>query len=337
MKKLMLGVIIAASALVWTGCGVLEESANTAETDSLGEARQALSYVDLGMVMGSPVTNGNTYNAANAINPPAWCSDGSPGGPELSFKWTAPHTNTYTFSTAGSALDSILHIYAFSPASASTLLECNNDIDFNSGVYASSVTKELAAGTQIRIVVDSYEAVSSRSGSFKLNITPLNPPCSSPQNSCYEQIGEWNGTQCIYDPLPAGTACSDGNACTTGDACNGFGSCGAQPVNCDNAQKPPQVASLSCSAGTCSVIQSCAPGYTDCDGNFTNGCEANLLSNVNHCGACGNTCSEGQVCSSGTCVTPCRICQGSGVTCCSPEICRPKPFNPNYEICSGAL
>lgn len=322
------------SALVSTGCGVTEELADTQGPDALGESNQAL-YVDLGKITGSPAVTGSTYGAANEFNPPTACSDGSPGGPDLSFKWTSPQDNEYTFSTLGSAMDSILHVYVFNATTATSLLACNNDIDFSTGVLTSSVKLTLNEGAQIRIVVDSYEAVSARS-SFKLSIEPKWPICRFPQNGCVQSPGKWDGTNCDYPPLAAGTACSDDNACTSGDVCNGAKACVAQPVSCDSAPKPPQVASLSCSGadGSCSVIQSCSTGYANCDGSAANGCEVNLRTSSNNCGGCGVVCSDTQRCDAGTCVTRCAICPGSGVNCCAPNFCRPKPFNPSFYTCS---
>src|SRR6185503_14140017 len=64
--------------------------------------------------------------------------------------WIAPSTATYTFSTAGSSFDTILHLYN---GVGGALLGCNDDTN---GTLQSSVTVALSAGQGITIVVDGY-------------------------------------------------------------------------------------------------------------------------------------------------------------------------------------
>ncbi|RKH48856.1 hypothetical protein D7X55_04510 [Corallococcus sp. AB049A] len=269
-------------------------------------------YVDLGSNMGEPVTSGSVYNAANEFTAPASCADGL-GGPDLSFKWTAPMAGSYTFNTLGSALDSVLHIYTFNATSATELLGCNDEAPGT--VLNSSVTLSLAAGAQLRIIVDSYEPPTSRSGAFKLNIIPNFEPCPGTGNDCRESPGTWTQGGCVYAPKAAGTSCNDGNACTLGDVCNGAGACGGQTLTCANTAN---ATASSCSAGAC-TINTCAAGWADCDGVYSNGCEAYLDSN-NNCGACGRQCSWPNSCNGGTCAPSCDVCE-NGLECCSPKRC----------------
>ncbi|WP_375754371.1 hypothetical protein [Corallococcus exercitus] len=286
-----------AGVVAFAACGVADEVAAGKEPANLEQMKQRL-YVDLGSNVGEPVTSGNVYNAANEFTPPVSCADGI-GGSDLSFKWTAPQSGSYTFSTlgTGSLLDSVLHIYTFSENSATALLGCNDNADAPYPIVSSSVTlMNLAAGAQIRIVVDSYEPPTSRNGAFKLNIVPNFILCPSAPSECRVSPGTWTQNGCVYPPKAAGTQCNDGNACTTSDVCDGAGACGGQPLTCANTAN---ATASSCSAGSC-TITACAAGWANCDGVYSNGCETNLNSSDN-CGACGSHCGSPNICSGGTC------------------------------------
>jgi hypothetical protein len=315
-----------AGVVASAACGVDDEVTGAKAPANLEQARQAL-FVDIYSDVGSPVTSGSVYGAANEFTAPASCADG-PGGSDLSFKWTAPQTGSYTFNTAGagSLLDSVLHIYTFNTTTATQLLGCNDNIDLAANNLASSVTLTLTAGTQIRIIVDSYEPPTSRNGAFKLNIIANFELCPNAMNDCKVSPGTWTQTGCYYAPKAAGTTCSDGNSCTTGDVCDGAGTCGGQQMSCPNTAN---VTAASCSSGSCGIT-TCSAGWTNCDGNYSNGCETDLNSSNTNCGACGNVCGSTQACVNGTCEAACDFC--AGVQCCAPRVCTFKP-NSDTELC----
>lgn len=312
-----LAVPAVAGLAAFVACGVEEEALPEAPS-ALEQTRQELSWVDLGSNMGSSVTNGNVYGAANEFTPPTSCSNG-PGGSDLSFKWTAPLTGSYTFSTTGSALDSVLHIYTFSSTTATNLLGCN---DQESTTLNSSKISQLnlTADTQIRIIVDSYEPPSSRYGGFQLNIVPDFVPCPTAPSACHSAPGTWNGTGCNYPFKAAGTSCNDNNACTTGDVCNGGGTCGGSTIACNAPPNECHQAAGTCSNGACSYMPK------------PNGTACNMPPNqcMETAGVCSNgSCTyvpkaAGTACNDGLACTNNDVCNGSG-SCGGATACNSPP------------
>lgn len=275
-----------AGLAAFVACGVEQEKAPPQVTPVLEQTRQGL-WVDIYSALGTPVTSGTAYGAANEFTPPLSCSDGS-GGSDLSFKWTAPKTATYTFSTTGSVLDSVLHIYTFHNTTATDLLGCNDQE--NGTLNSSLVDLTLTAGTAVRIVVDSYVQPSSRNGGFQLNITER---CPTAPSQCHSAPGTWNGTSCVYPFKAQGTACDDGLACTTGDVCNGSGACGGSSA-CNSPPSGCFESTGTCTSSGCqyavSELGTCSDGMGCTRGDF--------------CGTSGQCISGDDICSNGTMCTP---------------------------------
>lgn len=274
--KQCIGLLAVSGIIASAACGISEVEPNPAKTreaqPTLGQTRQAL-WVDLYNEVGTPIANGNTYNAANEFTPPAGCSDG-PGGPDLSFKWTVPMDGTYTINTEY-PLDSVLYIYEFkADGTVGPLLGCNDDISITN--LASSLTlQNLSKGKELRIVVDSYSPPRYQAGTFALNIRPEFVMCPNSPDGCKTQ-GTWTRNDCVYTLAPAGTACNDGNACTVNDVCNSAGACGGSPKVCNTPPGQCYASVGTCSNGSCSYAAkdegvSCSDGRGCTRGDTCNG------------------------------------------------------------------
>lgn len=168
--------------------------------------------------------------------------------------------------------------------------------------------------------------------------------CMNTDNPCLEQRGICSTStgECVFAPMPRGTACNDSHACTQENACDGEGACEGSPLNCDN---PPECRQWS---GTCSN-NSCnwnlKPAGSQCNdnegctqgeqcsssGDCTGGTRINC-SNPPPCHVWAGTCSNGncnwalapsgEACSDGNACTADDSCNSSGV-CVSgdPVIC----------------
>ncbi|PTL76438.1 hypothetical protein DAT35_49825 [Vitiosangium sp. GDMCC 1.1324] len=264
------------------------------EQPTLGQTRQAL-WVDLYNQIGTPIVNGNTYNAANEFTPPADCSDG-PGGPDLSFKWTVPADGTYKIWT-NYPLDSVLHIYTFnSNGTLGALKGCNNDVSDTD--LTSSLTLSFTKGEVLRIIVDSYQTPRNNAGTFALNIEPQFDICPASSDGCTPK-GVWTREGCVRNMTPAGTACNDGNSCTVNDVCNGSGACVGAPMEC----KSPQGQCYS-SVGTC-VNGSCYYAPADEGVSCSDGRGCTRGDTCNGHGGCvsgEDSCASGYYCAaSGSC------------------------------------
>ena len=177
-----------------------------AEAGPVAEVGQALTD-ELGSALGSPVVANNTCAALNEHTPS--CSTRS-AAPDRSYFWTAPFTGPFTFTTAGSAFDTVLLLV---DASTQEPLGCNDDA--NSTTFQSSVTANLTAGRRVKIVVDGY---STRCGDFALNISaPASASCAAvkaanPSAPDGEYLINPTGTRPIYaycDMRVGGELCTE--------------------------------------------------------------------------------------------------------------------------------
>lgn len=237
-----------------------EEGAETLDDGAEDEFRTYEGVISNPWI-GSAIRTGTTVGKLDEFTPT--CGVGV--GPDVSYTWTAPATSTYTFTTAGSSFDTVLHIRPFND-SAQTLA-CNNNASV--GTLQSSVTLDVLAGTTLIIVVDGAK---SKSGSFQLNITNSSPcpgGCNSPPTQCHAgpgvcMVDPLTGSgSCHYPPQWVGTPCNDGAACTSSSSCVNY-SCVPDNVWCVS---PPN----DCyePVGGCNYDGSCLydpePAGTPCD------------------------------------------------------------------------
>lgn len=174
MKRSLLCVVLV-SVLVFAGC---EESApGMAGMDAMGtdgggidggpdldSALPPTETVDECIDMTAPsmelgrVFTGSTGDATH--QPRAAC-DGQ--GPDVSMRWAAPSTGTFTFDTRGSTFDTVLDIRA---ACTGASLACNDDL--GPSMMSSEARLRLSEGDAVMIFVDGYGP--NDSGDFLVNI-----------------------------------------------------------------------------------------------------------------------------------------------------------------------
>ncbi len=163
--------------------------------------------VDLGSALGSGIASGSTANAQNdflhyAQQPP--CYQGTYFGasataPDVTYKWTAPRTSTYTFALCGSGYDTELSLWNYTcPTHPSFPADyiCGNDDALqaytceSSGLHSVVGCIALNAGQEILVVVDGYNA---SSGLYFLSIFDCDPVC---HDVTITAPGAYSGTTC---------------------------------------------------------------------------------------------------------------------------------------------
>ncbi|MDY7228287.1 hypothetical protein [Hyalangium rubrum] len=238
------------AVVVW-GCllGACEPS-TVDDAPSLAVSKAALvntSYIDLRLRTGTAVAQGSTCGARNEVTPS--CKSNSSAS-DFSFRWMAPYTGSFTYTTHGSNYDTVLVVTDWN---SSATLGCNDNAP---GGSTSGVSVNLSAGQEVSITVD---GAGWSCGKFQLNITGVQLSCGAcntppspchepngtcsgttcqyalkaegascdagpPPDQCYESTGTCSAGQCVPNPKPAGTWCDSGNLCMV-SACNGAGQC----------------------------------------------------------------------------------------------------------------
>lgn len=122
---------------------------------------------DLGNAVPLTVT-GSTTGASDTFAG----SCGGTGGPDHSFRYTAPATGFYSIDTFGSAFDTVL--YVRSGTCGGTQIACNDD---TSGTQ-SQVIVQLTAAQVVTIFVDGFQGAN---GAFTLHIAVTQPPATPTQ------------------------------------------------------------------------------------------------------------------------------------------------------------
>ena len=147
-----------------------------ADNDNFGA-----SYVLVGCV-GS--VTGSNLNSTRETGEPNHLSltGGNAGRHSVWFQWQAPSSGSVTFTTAGSAYDTVLGVYTGTAVNALTTIAQNDDIPDVPGQphqLTSAVTFPAVGGTTYRIVTDGYNngGDGGDMGPLKVNWT---------QNSCSE-------------------------------------------------------------------------------------------------------------------------------------------------------
>ncbi|WP_437610664.1 MXAN_6577-like cysteine-rich protein [Sorangium sp. So ce834] len=107
---------------------------------------------------------GDTELLGDAITPTC----GHPGGPDVSYTFTAPADGKYVFDTFGSEFNTILELQ--DGECGGEVLACNDD---SRGGSQSRAVVELEAGQTVVAVVDGFEAAGGR---YTLNIAAWEPP-----------------------------------------------------------------------------------------------------------------------------------------------------------------
>jgi hypothetical protein len=117
----------------------------------------ACSDGDLGSSVGNALASGSIAGAVDDIT----ISCASNGGVDHVYLWTAPAAGTYTFDLSGSNYDTALAL--FDPDCAGVEIACDDDTISPQ----SLLTRDLAAGQQLLVVVDGYNGAT---GNYVLDI-----------------------------------------------------------------------------------------------------------------------------------------------------------------------
>jgi hypothetical protein len=155
---------------------------------------------DLGSAVRDRAATGSTVGRSNNLTP-AMCATGSTA-PETTFRWTAPSSGMFTFTTEGSDYDTVL--YARRGSCTSTDIACNDDTVGTT----SSVTLAMGAGEAVILVVDGYEG---NAGNFVLNIRRSGgcvPNCAG--RVCGD---DGCGGTCLPGTCPSGQTCGSDGRC----------------------------------------------------------------------------------------------------------------------------
>jgi hypothetical protein len=195
-------MLVGALGLLLVGCGGVEQQGLEEKErggSSMGRRRDALLTDPLGSAVGTAVAQGNTCGRPNEVTPT--CAPST--APEHAFTWTAPATGTFTFTTAGSALDTVLQV---SDLATGSVLGCNDDA--TAATYQSSVAVNVTAGQSVLIVVDGAR---SRCGSFKLNIqgTSTSKRGLTWVKAASDSCGQTRVTCDYCDPYDGDTSCTE--------------------------------------------------------------------------------------------------------------------------------
>ena len=132
-----------------------------------------LDVTDLGSALGESLATGTTVGAGNDLG--GTC--GGSSAEDVAFTWTAPYDDTFTFTTEGSAYDTVLVVGS---GDCSSLLEVDCDDDDGAG-NTSLVSLALSSGEIVLLDVDGY---SSNSGAFQVNVY------ASAERDCVDGLDE---------------------------------------------------------------------------------------------------------------------------------------------------
>jgi hypothetical protein len=178
---------------------------------------------DLGSAIGDRIATGSTVGAGSSLTSTI-CATMSTA-PEVIFRWTAPSSGTFTFTTVGSTYDTVL--YARRGACAGLDVGCDDD---SGGAQSSLFSLALSVGDVLFLVVDGF---GTEAGNYVLNIRSGGgcvPNCAG--RTCGP-----DGCTGTCGTCPAGQTCDTSGRCTCvpncagrvcGDnGCGGF--CGACP------------------------------------------------------------------------------------------------------------
>lgn len=140
----------------------------------------------------SSSVTGTNLNATMESSEPNHSPDNNGGTHSVWYRWQSPGSGNVTMTTAGSAYDTVLAIYAGTNVNSLTLIARNDDIPDVPGQphqISSSVTFSATAGTVYRIAVDGYNNGGSGGdmGPLKLNWTENN--CTEPSPLVTSEAG----------------------------------------------------------------------------------------------------------------------------------------------------
>jgi hypothetical protein len=171
------------------------------------------------------------------------------------FQWTATTTDTYTFSTCGTAGGVDTRLSAQTGCDASTVVACNDD-GVGCATFSSLMTLSATAGTVYYIAVGVYSATTTGgAGTMSISVGGGGGGGGGGGDCCVANPG----TTCCADQTCCDTVCaSDAYCCTT-----------EWDQICADA-----AATLcpACGAGSCTIPPAATPEEEVCGGDTNGGC-----------------------------------------------------------------
>jgi hypothetical protein len=158
---------------------------------------------NLGGALGYGVASGSTVGAVDDRTPSCPEGTSTPTAPDVGFLWTAPTTDTFTFTTSGSSYDTMLTV---EEASCTTVeLACDDDISGSD--FDSTVSVALTAGEQVVVNVDGY---GSNSGAYVLSIYgATESACTDGVDDDGDGDTDCDDIDCAGEAACGETACAD--------------------------------------------------------------------------------------------------------------------------------
>ena len=170
------------------------------------------------------------------------------------FTWTATTTDTYTFSTCGTAGGVDTRLSAQTGCDASTVVACNDD-GVGCATFSSLMTLSASAGTVYYIAVGVYSATTT-GGAGTMSIAVGGGGGGGGGGDC-----------CVANP--GTTCCADQSCCDTVCASDAYCCATEWDQICANA-----AATLcpACGAGSCTIPPGATPEEEVCGGDTNGGC-----------------------------------------------------------------
>ncbi len=122
--------------------------------------------IDLGSDLGEAIYEGTTVGAGTDSFGTCGATGSAAGGalaPDVTHVWTAPTDGTFTFTTAGSAYDTLMYAYT---ECGGEVFACNDDV--GGGLRTSSLTFGFEAGEEVILVVDGWN---DNEGTYQINVS----------------------------------------------------------------------------------------------------------------------------------------------------------------------
>ncbi len=136
-------------------------------------------------------------------------SCGGQGAPDRAYGWTAPHTGTFTFDTARSAMRTLVGVRA-GGCQGEELACATSGISYGGG---ARVEVHLTAGQRVLVIVDSPRAGDFSAGDFELHIQERSPTeaghCFDGADNDGDRWVDCADTDCQAEPLCDGRGCAD--------------------------------------------------------------------------------------------------------------------------------
>lgn len=153
-------LILAAGLLLHFGPLCFQINGATNDAFSNAQILSGASGTTIGDNIGATKQSGEPDHADNS------------GGSSVWFRWTAPGTGQFSFSTSGSDFDTLLAVYTGNNVNNLNPVASNDDANFD---LTSAVSILATSGTTYRVAIDGFDG---ETGALVLNWSPEVPPAN---------------------------------------------------------------------------------------------------------------------------------------------------------------